>query len=159
MTSRKIEGTVKKVLERKWQNKTFYSLALEEHDELFGMGATRPKCRQGDAIAFSAAQNEKGYWDVQGDVLQTGNATSSATTPAVDRQDSILLQSSRKDALQFLDILIKTDSYPIPKGKESRMEALEAVLNDITDRFFWRVKTIPTNKPEPIPATLFDDAE
>src|SRR5712675_1263942 len=60
-----ISGTVKQVIERPWGQKTMYSLALLDHDSLYGFGPVNPKAKAGDKVEFEAEKNAKGYW--QGD--------------------------------------------------------------------------------------------
>ena len=62
-------------------------------------------------------------------------------------QPRIQYQSSRKDALEFLNILIQSDALPVTAAqnkasKAKRFEEIEAILDKLTVRFYHDVETL-----------------
>jgi len=50
----------------------FYSLRV--NGTYYSCGKTDPGINKGQSVAFDAEQNEKGYWDIKGDVTTSGAA-------------------------------------------------------------------------------------
>jgi hypothetical protein len=75
-------------------------------------------------------------------------ATSSTGTLRGDaRQDSIIYQSSRKDALSLIGLLISQDALPISvaktaAGKAKRYEEVMALVDKLTVQYFYDVSTL-----------------
>lgn len=68
-------------------------------------------------------------------------------TPYRDRNDSIVYQSSRKDALEFVKLLRAEDALPISAaktaaGKAKRYDELLALVDKITVQFYYDVNTL-----------------
>lgn len=154
-----IRGYVESLSSRPGQYGLMHSMKVDNVN--YGTKSTMPPCRQGDFVEFSAVQNAKGYWDADAKsikVLPTGAPAAPAPVPQfpvpapgpaprpavpyVDRNDSIVYQSSRKDALQLLDIMATVGTIDFGKAKNmaAKQEILEMHLDKLTQRFIEDVK-------------------
>lgn len=64
-----------------------------------------------------------------------------------DRQASIIYQSSRKDALHLVEILLSSDALPITgaktkAGEAKRFDEIQAIVDKLTVRFYHDVDTL-----------------
>lgn len=74
-------------------------------------------------------------------------AVAAAPTAQTDRQSSIIYQSSRKDALELVNVLIAQDALPISSaktaaGKAKRYEEIMALVDKLTVQYFYDVHTL-----------------
>lgn len=80
-----IKGTVEKVFEKNLKGgKKAYSIKLDTTgDTWYGNGFRKPICVEGDYVSFEAVKNERGYWNVDGDIikLEKPQAATSGSTP------------------------------------------------------------------------------
>lgn len=94
-----------------------------------------------------------------------------AAGPAGDRQDSIVYQSSRKDALALVELLVSQDALPISvaktsAGKAKRYEEIMALVDKLTVQYFYDVTTLrnlervaDAGADGPAPEALPEDAQ
>lgn len=139
--------TIKGVVEKKYVNTTKVGLtyALVVDNVRYGFYKTDPKCNEGDSVEFEASQKGD-FWNADGKTLKVLGATRVATpaaatkswVPDTARQDSITFQSARKDALSFMDLLIKSGNLDTGKAKAaaSKTDVMLAYLDQLTERFF-----------------------
>ena len=122
----------------------------------YGFFTTNPPCNEGDSVSFSAKENGD-FWNADPKSLKLITAGSSKPTPVTapptaksawvpdkDRQDSIIYQSARKDALEFLKILNVKDMIDLGKSKSKggMIESMEIYLDKYTQRFFEDTKNL-----------------
>jgi len=134
------------------KGKFSYFITLNEREGFYFNTKYEPKCGKGDVVGIEFEQkgdsrgnvkkvvilekNSNGYEDTSGKFSGGGSGGSSGGgTGGSDRQDSIVFQSSRKDALVAAGLLIQTETVKIPKGDKGRI-VIEALIDEITVRFF-----------------------
>lgn len=151
----KISGVVDAIINRDTQYGTMYS--IEVNGKQYGFGKTSPNFGEGRYISFYASQNDKGYWQADARSVTFGENEAGPSSPRASvtvmsqpapvsrgasveekRQASIIYQSSRKDAIEFLKLCKDADVLPIKKSAKSGADydALVGVLNKITGEFF-----------------------
>lgn len=151
----KIKGTVKVVGDGKFSK----FVMLEERDGFYLNTKFDPKCGVGDVVGI--VYTPKG--DTRGNITKLTVLTDSGSPKGVQareeksggggdgsyagRQDSIVYQSSRKDALVFLALLVEQGAIKLAGAKaEPKREQLEEYLDEITATFF-KAASDPTNSP------------
>lgn len=169
-------GMIEEVYERpseyKWPNgKPKPSLWSMKVDNVrYGCKNTRPPAK-GTYVEFEATQGGNGYWDADGSTIKeieppamhiipyeeavSKPVTQNKTSYVDVRQDSIIYQSSRKDAVEFLRILTDKDLIDFGKAKGAqKIEILEVYLDHYTTRFMEDVKRLaPPEHDSPVGAT------
>lgn len=123
--------------------------AMYVDNQRFGCGPTKPPAA-GTYVSFEATETEKG-WNVDGATLKQETPPSGqspkVSTPAAaaashsvvadNRQDSIIYQSSRKDALEWTGYLLQHGLIDFGKAKGAQKIAIaEIFLDTYTKRFF-----------------------
>lgn len=165
-------GVVEAKQERLTKAGVTYDLTVDNIK--YGFFTSKPACEQGDTVSFSASKNGN-FWNANAKSLKlverasattiqgsTGtpsvsnqsqtNTTKPAWIPDKDRQDSIIYQSSRKDAIAFLQLLQANGLIDVGKSKSiaGKMAALEIFLDGYTHRFFEDTKNLG-HKAEDVP--------
>ncbi len=147
----KVTGQVFKVYEKQFPNKPMtYSVKLEDNPIYYRMGKKRDAgiVEPGKVISFEATMNSDGKSaNIEGEVteiVRSAQAAPASGTPSFsgDRQNSIIYQSSRKDALDFVKLLYAQGAIEVPKKKADAVGAIEAVLDRYTAAFFADVNTL-----------------
>ena len=153
----KKSGVVEKIYENQTsKGLTTYTIVVD--GERFGTYTSRPPCKQGDAVEFFYKNNGsfnnvdvktiKKVMDATPVTVTSGHPPSYAKRND-DVQNAITFQAARKDALQFLEILVGQgilDSGTKAKGKQ--IEVMEAYLDKYTQRFFDDTKSLGHVKQE-----------
>jgi hypothetical protein len=160
--SQQVEGVVKRVFTKNWQDKTFYSLALTNQEGLFGFGPTNPNAHPGDKVTFVSKTNAKGYLEAEKGTLKVtkgveevrsndsvGAVGASAVPSSYVSKDTYWankeardvindskreLGASRNTAIAFIDLLVKHEAIKLPAGAK-REGFLVALLEDYTATF------------------------
>lgn len=165
-----ITGYVKKINTKTGSGKrgpwTLYSSILELDDGTdsgwISFGFEKPPFSEGSYISIETQKTDRGvdYVPGSGKVLPPPSkppvknaataANPSATTADtavpraiggyVDRQDSIVYQSSRKDAIALIGLLLEHDALPMSAstakaGQAKRFEEITAYVNKITVQY------------------------
>ena len=155
----KKSGVVEKIYENQTsKGLTTYTIVVD--GERYGTYTQRPPCKQGDAVEFYYKNNGSfNNVDVK-TIKKVAEATPSTAAPTSgpvpsyakrndDVQNAITFQAARKDALQFLEILVGQgilDSGSKAKGKQ--IEVMETYLDKYTQRFFDDTKSLGHVKQE-----------
>lgn len=162
-------GMIEEVYERpsqyKWPNgspkPSMWSMKVD--NVTYGCKNTKPPAK-GTYVQFEAAQDGQ-YWNADGSTIKeidppamaaTAKTTTKSASAFVDvRQDSIIYQSSRKDALEFLNVLANKDLIDFGKAKGAqKIELLEVYLDHYTTRFMEDVKRLaPPEHESPVTAS------
>jgi hypothetical protein len=153
------QGTVKKVLTKNWQDKTLYSLILNESEKIFGLGTFRLKAKPGDFVKFEYSVNKNGYPDANTKTLEvtenkeaihtevSAKAAGRASGLSKDdywnrkeardlRQDELReIGATRNTAVEWIKFLMEKEALKLPTKMADREQALNALLNDYIDRF------------------------
>lgn len=171
----KFEGFVKKITTKTGSGKrgpwTAYSTKLEkadgtEFDQWIGLGFDAPPFKEGDYVQLETSEENgrqqlvKGTVKVKKNPPARGGATngskgansSDASPPAsgpsnAERQASITYQSSRKDAIELVKLLLANEGLPLAaaKGKAGdakRQAEIEAAVEKYTVEFYNDVNTL-----------------
>ena len=146
--SQKYTGKVFKVYDKAWAGKpTTYSIKLDDQPLYHRVGTNRYAgiAEPGKVVEFMATPNADGKSaNVDGPVTEVkASAPAASGTPAYsggynspERQNSIIYQSSRKDAIEFVRFLYEKEVVAMPKTPKDRLGAVEATLDRITAQFF-----------------------
>lgn len=156
----KISGQVQEVTKFDGKFGPMYTLVVD--GQKYGIGKTTEGVKAGDWIEFSFVKNAKGYNDVEKGTLRAIDAPQGKSAPAktgqtnnyVDtRQDSIVLQSSRKDALHFLEIVANKGLVDVGKAKGADALAIyELFLDKYTEHFVSECKQLKTFSSQDVDA-------
>jgi hypothetical protein len=144
-----IKGLVESVKSNEGKFGPMYSIYVNGTG--YGTGKNSQGASAGDYVEFAAIQNDRGYWNVEKGTLKptaapagvSAPATAPANRPAATtnpvgdaRQDSIVFQSSRKDALEFVKLLHAAGKIDFGKSKGADSIAiLETHVDKFTEHF------------------------
>jgi len=162
MSATVINGQVERVVEKQGKFGAMFSLLV--NGNWYGTGKTSGGVKPGDYVEFAAETNARGFTDVVKGTLKPAPApagkTASVAAPAASsnsydsRQDSIVFQSSRKDALAFVGLLLTAGKLDFGKAKGAdAIAVLEAYVDKFTEHFVAEAKS-----GEPYPSQADDKA-
>lgn len=165
------KGIVSSISSFPYQNKTLWSFQLNGVRAFYRTGEKHPGIEKGNYVEFEATGPDvKGNFQVDVTSIKVGDAPQTAKGPTGFRkafteapkkdfptkeerdatQARIEIQSCRNSALQFIDILIKTEAFKLPA--KNKIETLESLLEHYIQQFLARNQgKIPT--PESKEAT------
>jgi len=135
-----MQGTVNRI------NSNGKAFNAEISGTWYGCGFNAPKFKEGDVLEFEVEQ--RGNFKNLGkhSVIGTSSGSSSAPAPAKasfdDRNVSIAYQSSRKDALVFVQLLVQTGAISLPAKKADQADALQALVEDYAAQFYLKLEEI-----------------
>lgn len=153
-----ISGVVEKVVERPGKYGSMYSMKVD--NTFYGTKGKKPPCKEGDYVTFEATQSDKGYWDanpdtikgainVAGKAAETTPPATRAWVPDTDRQNSIIYQSSRKDALELVGVLLQNNLIDLGKAKKAdAIELVEGYVDRYTLRFYEDTRRLSPVMPD-----------
>lgn len=129
------------------QGKSQYSfyVQLDTKDGFYFNTKFEPKSGIGDVVGieYEAKGDKRG--NVQKITILEDNggpkgvqkkASGSGYKAEPGRQDSIVFQSSRKDALMLVGILLNVEAFALKGKPDARRVQLEELLDEVTARFF-----------------------
>jgi len=142
----------------------------------YGTGKVAAPVKEGDYIEFEAEQKGQ-YWNADPRTIKqlakptvpsnVEVAPKRTWVPDTDRQDSIIYQSSRKDSIETVKLLIESNALDFGKAKTvaQKVELVEMYIDKFTVRYFDDTKRLaPPEHPveeakaqTPKPAELFPD--
>lgn len=160
------QGQVFKVFEKQFPGKggkpgnTWYSIKLEGVDVWFRCKSSNPGNLAGQVVKLVHSEISNGEAQVteKPEIIQaaaTLTTTQAATQPAPTqsmgqlgstRESSIHYQSARKDALQFVDMILRAEQagkviVKLPAKEAARLEAVEALVDSYTAQYFSDIST------------------
>lgn len=152
-------GVVEKLYANQTKVGTTYAFIVD--GQRYGTYKTKPACSEGDYISFDA-EKKGDFWNADPKSIKKAEggpvkaaptqASPSYATKQDDRQDSIIYQSSRKDALQFLDIAVAAGVVDLgTKTAGKKIEALNLFVDKQTQRYFEDVKNLGHEEAEAAP--------
>lgn len=114
----------------------------------YGCGFSQPDFKEGDVLEFDFEQRGK-YMNL-GKYKVLGTEKGAPAAPAKsqgsqgfdDRNTSIAYQSSRKDALYLVEILLANQAVPLPAKKADQADAILALVNDYAAQFYIRLEDV-----------------
>lgn len=134
-----MQGTVNKI------NFNGKAYSAEVGGTWYGAGFNEPKFKEQDVIEFTV-ENRGKFKNLGETVTVVGTSTGSVKPPAKasfdDRNVSIAYQSSRKDALVFVQTLIQTGAITLPTKKSDQADALLALVEDYTAQFYLKLEDV-----------------
>lgn len=145
-----VTGEVYKVFSKTWpKGNTTHSIKLQDNPLYYRTGAKNwaGVAEPGNVVTFNAVKVTDESANVEGDVIvvpKTIAAISAASGPVFsgDRQNSIVYQSSRKDALQYVATILQAGALKLPEKPALRLKALDALVDQVTADFFEDVNTL-----------------
>ena len=121
-------------------------------DEWYGCGYNKPDCVDGQTVSFNWDSNEGKDGRVYKNVIKgslkvdSNAAPAKASTPTPASRDvSIQYQSSRKDAIAVLPILLEAGGIPLPSKQADKHDAILAIINDLTNKFYLDIQATVDN--------------
>lgn len=152
-----IQGQITRVLEKQWNDKTFYTIQVD--GEYYGLGEAKPKAKPGDTAQFEADKNPKGFWAIKKGTLAItpAPAESVSTAPVVAqvggksqgsnefwankearevKNDHLRsLGAARNTAIEWIKFLTQTESLKLPAKTADKEQALNLLLNNYVELF------------------------
>lgn len=146
----RVEGVVFKVYPKTFPGKPeTYSIKLDGDPIYYRSGTNRFAgiAESGNRVRFEATPNPDGKSaKIEGPVTivkPEPQAVAATGTPSWDgRNNSIVYQSSRKDAIEYVKLLLANGALPVPKDKKSIAGFLDAAVDRYTAQFFEDVNTL-----------------
>lgn len=156
-------GFVKRINSKTGQGKrgpwTLYSMLTIADDGVesgwVSLGFDKPPFMEGDYISYDTNKTDRGLDYVSGSfkklvppaketsqtLAQSDKAPAKAQSSYVDRNDSIVYQSSRKDALALVGLLLEHDGLPVSAsaakaGQAKRFEEIKGFVDKLTVEYF-----------------------
>lgn len=140
-----MQGYIDRIAEKqgKGRNGPYTMYNLQVNGEWLGHGFTKPNAKEGDYISFDVEQKGQ-YKNITNVVVipapsksSSGGSSSQEYVPPTNKRDvSIAYQSSRKDALQFLDTMLQHDAIKLPAKADAKYDAALAILQELTNKFY-----------------------
>lgn len=147
--SNRVEGVVWKVYERQFRGKPSFTIKIDNDPIWYRAGGKRFAgiAEAGNRVTFDAEMNADGTSaTITSDVTAARAAPAAANgTPnagGADRNNSIVYQSSRKDALELVTLLVQSGSLKMPKAEKAKVGVIEAAVDRYTAMFFDDVFTL-----------------
>ncbi len=165
--SNRVEGIVYKVYEREFRGKPSYTVKIDGDPIWYRANANRFAgiAEAGNRVTFNATMNpDNTSARIDGPVTLAQPAPAAASgTPTFggDRNNSIVYQSSRKDALELVSILLQTGALDLKKVQSKKAGIIEAAVDRYTALFFDDVSTLGavTREAEGAESTESESAE
>lgn len=136
-----MQGTVNRILNN---GKAFNA---EISGTWYGCGFSAPSFKEGDVLEFEFEQKGKFKNLGKHSVLGTSSGNS-APAPSAGKQSfderniSIAYQSSRKDALHLVEILVQSGSVALPAKKSDQADAIKALVEDYAAQFYLKLESV-----------------
>lgn len=150
-----MQGHVNKISTKQGVGKngpwTMYNLEID--GTWYGCGFNNPNVPEGSFVEFDVVQ--KGQYTNANNVRlaqgmsapQTPQAASTPAAPAqaprVNSRDvSIQYQSSRKDAIQTLGVLLESEAIKLPAKQADKYDAAMALIEEITAQYYIKLENV-----------------
>ena len=145
-----VTGVVESASDKDFGNGPVYSLKV--NGTWYSFGFNQPSCARGDNVSFDTKTNGKYTNGVAAslEINSSGSSpSSSSSTSSGDNtvQNSIIYQSSRKDAIHFLEVAASLEAVKLPAKAADKLSVLEEMLDYYTLRFAWEAKSPTITDP------------
>lgn len=146
--SKRVEGVVFKVYDRDFRGKKSYTIKIDGDPTWYRAGGKRWAgiAEAGNRVAFDAEPNEgRDDAKIVSDVVLAKATPAAGGSPSAgggDRGNSIVYQSSRKDALALVALLAQTGALKLPAAQAKKVGVIEAAVDRYTALFFDDVFTL-----------------
>lgn len=161
-------GKVAFLNEKPWNNKTLYSLKLQNDNGLYMCGESKPNCAKGDFVSFGYAEGRNGRFEVdvksikvqQAEVVQAGGSRSWKPDPGVydKRQETIEYQAARNSAIAAAGVILQAGALKLPAKEADKYKVVVELIHDLTGRYFAETKTLGKG-PDPEEVKVEAEAE
>lgn len=147
--SNNVVGAVQNIFTKHGNGWTAYSLKV--NDEVYGLGFNPPPAgvSEGTTVSFSWIPDPRNgkYKKVEGNIkietstpaASTGGNSASGGTDWDAKDRRIVYQSSRKDAIEFVGLLLANGALKLGTAQDKKLEIIEDVVNKYTIEFFCAV--------------------
>lgn len=143
----KYVGQVKKIFDREFSGKMTYSIVIEGSPLYFRLNNKRYPgiVEVGNVVEFEATENDDGKSAKVVSPVTAGKQTKSpqaqaasggGTTDWAAKDRSIQYQSSRKDAIEVVGLLLTSGALKLPADKAKQVSVIEAVIDRYTAQFY-----------------------
>lgn len=158
-------GKVAFLNEKNWNNKTLYSIKLQNDNGLYMCGENKPQCAKGDFVSFGFTEGRNGRFDVdvkslkvkQADVIQAGgNKSWKPNTDYDKRQETIEYQAARNSAIAAAGVILQASALKLPAKEADKYKVVVELIGTLTDKFFAETKTLGKG---PDPEEVKEEAE
>lgn len=131
--------------------KSQYSYFIQlDGDQFYYNTKFEPKCGKDDVVGITFSKTDEKRGNISKvEILEKNSDGYKSTSTGSDykrgsqytsgtdnRQDSIVFQSSRKDALVFVSILLGAEAFPVKGKADARRVQIEELLDELTSKFF-----------------------
>lgn len=130
--------------------------SIKVGDDWVNFGFKNPNVQRGDYIKFNVSKSDYG---LEGDAstIEKAPATIPGASQARGNRDmSIVYQSSRKDVIALLPILIENECLNIPNTKSKRLDAILEFVDTLTLEFAKKALD-PVIEEEPVTEEIVDE--
>lgn len=137
-----VTGKVFKVYTKEWQGKTLYTIKIDGDPKYYRCGEKDPGSIAGKTVSFAVKKEEATQATVDGKITATadsgksGGASPGTGVDWAKKDASIQYQSSRKDALELVKLLIASTALKLPKAQADIAGVIEAAVDHYTSQFF-----------------------
>ena len=144
-------GKVAFLNEKNWNNKTLYSLKLQNDNNLYMCGEEKPACDKGDFISFGYKEGRSGRFEVDvksiktkaAEVLKPGTGQSFGGYRNDDkRQETIEYQAARNSAIAAAGVILQASALKLPAKEADKYKVVVELIGTLTDKFFAETKTL-----------------
>lgn len=168
-----VKGKVWKVYQKQWKNKTLYTIKIDGNDTYYRCGEKDPGNIAGKVVEFEAGEDTGSGAQVKGKVTIVDSSTSGKSSGGgggggydPQKDNRIQYQSSRKDALEMVKILLDKGGVKLPSKTADIAEVIEGLVDHYTAQFFEDVGTFGAvarangdNGEEESPASTDDEED
>ncbi len=141
----KVKGTVTK----QGKSKFSYYVMIDTKDGFYFNTRYEPKCGEGDVVGIEYESKGENRGNVKKITILEDNGGPKGVPKSEwneggsktgggggNRQDSIVFQSSRKDALVLVGILLGAEAYATKGKADAKRVQIEGLLDELTAKFF-----------------------
>tara|TARA_R110000772_G_scaffold175148_1_gene287003 strand:- start:347 stop:835 length:489 start_codon:yes stop_codon:yes gene_type:complete len=123
---------------------TLFSIEID--GQKFGAGFDKPNVPEGSYVEFDVVQKGQ-YKNAENIRISTATppvvtSGSQAGAPVNKRDCSIQYQSSRKDAIQMLGVLLTAEAIKLPAKQADKYDAAMAIVEEMTAQFFLKLEAV-----------------
>lgn len=119
---------------------------IEIDGQKYGCGFDKPNVQEGQYVEFDVVQKGQ-YKNAENLRVSTAAPTASTGAPQgampINKRDvSIQYQSSRKDAIQMLGVLLTSEAIKLPAKQADKYDAALAIVDEITAQFYLKLESV-----------------
>lgn len=144
-------GKVAFLNEKNWNDKTLYSIKLQNDNSLYMCGESKPDCAKGDFVSFGYKEGRSGRFEVdvksikvkKAEVVQAGGGRSWKMDTGYDkRQETIEYQAARNSAIAAAGVILQANALKLPAKEADKYGVVIELIGTLTDKFFAETKTL-----------------